>query len=240
MTFKTLSIGDLHGLDVWKKALFGKIYDMDNFDKIIFIGDYVDSFSVSPILQLHNLKILIELKIKYPSKIVLLYGNHDIHYSHYPKYRCTGFQSINYLNYMKLFNDNLNLFQLAYQYEDTIWTHAGIHKGWYNRNIKKYQTKHPEMNLAEILNSDFKLEKPWIFEIGKYRGGFSEVGGPLWLDRRILWKKPIENYHQIVGHTRISDGKGFKHIKYDKINASLTCIDVLEDQAPLFYIKEFK
>lgn len=235
---KTLSIGDLHGLDIWKKGLFGEIYDMDNFDKIIFIGDYVDSFTISPIIQINNLKTLIELKLKFPDKIILLFGNHDVHYSHYPKYRCTGFQTINYPDYMKLFLDNLELFQLSYQIQNTIWTHAGIHSGWYKQNIKKYHDKNSNLSLSEILNRDFKHEKNWIFQVGHRRGGSANMGGPLWLDRTLLWKKPLLGYHQIVGHTRIYDGNGIKEFQYND-NTKLTCIDVLDNEYAQFYIKEF-
>ena len=35
---KIISIGDLHGKDVWKQI------DPANYDKIIFVGDYTDDF----------------------------------------------------------------------------------------------------------------------------------------------------------------------------------------------------
>jgi predicted MPP superfamily phosphohydrolase len=234
---RTLSIGDIHGLNVWKKAVFGEIYNIDDFDKVIFVGDYVDSFNITPIEQIHNLRQIIELKKKYPEKVVLLIGNHCIQYMFFPKYRCSGFQAANYMDYYKLYNDNRELFQLSYQIQNTLWSHAGIHKGWYNQNIKKIHDK-SENTISEIINRDFWMQKPWIYQVGFIRGGASSVGGPLWLDRRMLWKKPLVGYHQIVGHTRISGG-GIKDYQLGS-ETRVTCIDVLEDGNPEFFIKEFE
>jgi len=191
------------------------------------------------------------LKKKYPDKIILLYGNHDIQYSHYPNYRCSGFQQRNHLDYMKLFQDNLDLFQMSYQIDNTLWSHAGVHIAWYNEYIKEYHDNNPEMTLSNILNNDFDNQKSYMFNIGKMRSGFSDVGGPLWLDRRQLWNKPLPGYHQIVGHTKITyDNRKYRigkkhpklirHFDIERINASLTCIDVLTESNPEFYTKEFE
>jgi predicted MPP superfamily phosphohydrolase len=231
--FKTISIGDIHGKDVWKEA----IIHIDSFDKVIFVGDYVDSFDVTGVVQKHNLLEIIELKKQYPNKVILLLGNHDVQYMHFPNYRCSGFQSVLSIDYTQIFRENRELFQAAYQIGNNIWTHAGIHIGWYNEYCKKYQELHPEMTLADILNHDYELNKPWIFVVGHLRGGRHNVGGPLWLDRRQLWNKPILDYHQIVGHTRITDGSGFKYNDNFNGDTSVTCIDLLEDESPQFYTK---
>lgn len=238
-TIKTLSIGDIHGLSVWKKALLGECYDMDNFDKIIFVGDYVDSFHISPVEQLANLNSIIEFKKAFPEKIILLLGNHDVQYMHFPKYRCSGFQAAIYPELHRIFNDNKNLFQLSYQIDNTIWTHAGIHRGWYNRYIKNIVENNPELTLSDILNDLYNKEDNCIFTVGIERGGMDRISGPLWIDRSLLWKKPISNYTQIVGHTRITDGRGIKINTISNKNAEVVFIDLLEDQYPIFYTKEF-
>jgi len=228
---RTISIGDLHGLDVWKKA----IEDINTFDKVIFVGDYVDSFDVSAVIQLHNLKEIIELKKEYPEKVVLLLGNHDVQYMNYPDNKCSGFQTIHQFDYTQLFRENRRLFQAAYQIENTLWTHAGVHIGWYNQYCKKYHDAHPEMTLADIINRDYELNRYWLYNVGYLRGGSSDVGGPFWLDSRNAWKKPIKDYHQIFGHTRISTGTIMKKDIND--DTSVTCIDVLEDGSPKFHLK---
>jgi predicted phosphodiesterase len=59
---KHVIIGDLHGRDVWKKV------DFQQFQKAIFLGDYVDSFKRSDKQILQNLKEIIALKKQHPKK----------------------------------------------------------------------------------------------------------------------------------------------------------------------------
>ena len=235
---RTLSIGDIHGKDVWKQATDGTIHHIDDFDKVIFVGDYVDSFHVPAVIQKRNLLDIIEFKKSYPDKVINLLGNHDVQYMHFPQYRCSGFQAPHAIDYTQIFRENRELFQLAYQIGNHLWSHAGVHRGWYNECCKKYHEGHPGISLAAVLNHDYERNNHWIYSVGYLRGGSSDTGGPLWLDRRNLWKKPLTDYHQIVGHTRITDGKGFKHNAEYRGDTSVTCIDLLEDESPQFYIKE--
>lgn len=229
---KTLSIGDLHGLNVWKT--FGDIPQLltapfePEYDKYIFVGDYTDSFSVSNVEILHNLKEIIDFKIKYLDHVILLWGNHDIQYlTSFQEHGCSGFRPEAYWDLHDLFIRNKHLFQLAFQYKNYLWTHAGIHKGWY-----KYQFPYKSANVADDLNKAFEKNMNCIFDVGYSRGGLQNVGGPLWADKTETWDKPLENFHQIVGHTRI---KEMIHRKID-INTSVTYIDCLEDGANTPYI----
>ena len=69
---KTISIGDIHGRDIWKNV------NPSKYDKIIFVGDYVDSFTISNTTILNNLLDIIEFKKSFKNKVILLLGNHDI------------------------------------------------------------------------------------------------------------------------------------------------------------------
>jgi predicted phosphodiesterase len=51
---KIASIGDIHGRNYWK--IFKSV--KDQYDKIIFIGDYVDSFNIDDNLIIKNLHLL--------------------------------------------------------------------------------------------------------------------------------------------------------------------------------------
>ena len=53
---KTLFLGDTHGRSVWKK-----IVEKENPDRVIFIGDYFDSFDIPGIEQIHNFKEIVDL-----------------------------------------------------------------------------------------------------------------------------------------------------------------------------------
>jgi len=67
---KIISVGDLHGNNIWKTI------DPELYDKIIFVGDYTDSFHLTDSAILDNLLDLIEFKKSYPDKVFLLLGNH--------------------------------------------------------------------------------------------------------------------------------------------------------------------
>jgi predicted MPP superfamily phosphohydrolase len=83
---KHIAIGDLHGRDTWQQV------NTKLYDKVIFLGDYVDSHTLSDLVILENLKKIIALKKRPPEKVVLLLGNHDAHYLHYPRFECSGFR----------------------------------------------------------------------------------------------------------------------------------------------------
>ena len=63
---KILTIGDLHGKDIWKKLT------MESYDKVIFIGDYCDSYDTTDEEMVHNLLDIIEYKKSNPKNIILL------------------------------------------------------------------------------------------------------------------------------------------------------------------------
>ena len=57
---KILAVGDLHGSDHWKTI------DPKKHDKIIFMGDYIDSFVFTDTEIVHNLKEVIQEMLDYP------------------------------------------------------------------------------------------------------------------------------------------------------------------------------
>ena len=83
---KVIAIGDLHGKDCWKEV------DFSRFDKVIFLGDYTDSFSETDEEIFTNLREIVHLKKTNREKFVLLLGNHDVQYLHFPYYNCSGFR----------------------------------------------------------------------------------------------------------------------------------------------------
>ena len=121
---KTISLGDIHGRDVWKSILFGSCYEYNTwriaveagapidwdgnmpflgYDKIIFVGDYVDSFDIPSSVILHNLREIIDLKQKLGDRMVLLLGNHDIQYF-VKDQRCSGHRPELQYDLEQLFN----------------------------------------------------------------------------------------------------------------------------------------
>ena len=227
---KIICIGDLHGKDVWKQV------NINKYDKIIFVGDYVDSYTQTNMQIKNNLLDLLQLKKDYSKKIILLLGNHDIQYLHYPEFRCTGFRVEMQPSLTIFFKENRNLFRVAYQIKKYLFTHAGISNSWYERYvkiIKKYlKICGTEYNLANILNAISQTKDHQIlYEVGPARGGpWGYCGGIVWADKNETQNNVILGYHQIVGHHPVSDITTTKQNK----NTSITHIDVLDKQTKFY------
>ncbi len=228
-TKKILTIPDLHGKPSWK-FIFDTIYD-----HIIFVGDFVDSFDMSDTTIFSNLQSIIDIKKLFPEKIILLWGNHEMQYLFNQEYQCSGYRPTMFTSLHFLLNDNRDLFQYAFQYKNYIWTHGGIHCGWWKYRFKGKDNE----NIADQLNNAFEQKQPKIykpnieplFDCGWDRGGSAKVGGPLWIDRRSLWEKGIHGYHQIVGHNIVPKIMTCKS-KKDGSVTFCDCLDEVED----FYI----
>ncbi len=121
-----------------------------DYDLIIFLGDYVDSFVLDDKSIISNFREIIRLKKKYPKKVKLLIGNHETSYL-FPAYRASGYRPSMAKIVVKLLTQNAGLFQLAYQLGNILWTHAGIHQGFYDLKIKSGIID-SDIDLAATLN----------------------------------------------------------------------------------------
>jgi predicted MPP superfamily phosphohydrolase len=226
---KLIAIGDLHGKDVWKQI------DESRFDKIIFTGDYVDSRNISPNQIIENLKYLIICKKLLPDKIVLLLGNHDIQYSEYPKYRCAGFNSKFQPVITTLFRDNYSLFQVAFQANNYLFTHAGLSNQYVQFNLTSFYDAiiRKEITAAELLNQIHQSHDQFVLHtVGPGRNGFDRFGGLTWADYNETRFNPLTGYHQVVGHSRVS-----QIITEGDQYTSITYIDVLDTETKFFEIE---
>ena len=232
---KTITIGDIHGSNKWKAIR------IVTFDKVIFVGDYVDDWPpVTDEQIMSNLLEIINLKKEHPDKIVLLVGNHDARYMFLNKmnnlHLCTGFRQSMAYALSDVFEENGKLFQMAYGHvhdgEEYLWTHAGIVDDWY---VNRFQYNLPEnireMPLHEKLNLMFDRYYKPLFDVGHMRGGDYRSGGPLWADRLELLYDPLPNLHQIVGHSKVRDIETYTK----EGNVSLTFVDVLHKKQAEFY-----
>lgn len=227
MTNNILAIGDIHGRSIWKDIIKHYI-NYERINKIVFVGDYVDSFDISADEQIKNLRDIINFKLQNKNSVELLIGNHDIQYylplTKLIMVKCSGFQEEKYFDYHNIFRNYKELFNISYQFKNYIFTHAGIHRGWYNYRFKEFHLENE--TLSQSLNREFHLENDVLFDCGYKRGGSFKSGGPLWADKSETYSKPLTGYHQIIGHTITSN------IKYYKKNSdtSVTYIDTQNTQ----------
>jgi predicted MPP superfamily phosphohydrolase len=196
---KLLAIGDLHGRSVWQTV------NPDEWDKIVFVGDYADSPERN-LDVVGNLEALIAFKKEFFEKVILLLGNHDLHYLFYPSYRCTGFKAKLQPALTKLYRDNQSLFLVAWQTQQHLFTHAGLSRMYFADLEKQLKNRFSVENgtlsdwIERIYSSEFSY---LLFSAGHRRGGYSMMGGPLWADASETRHDHLEEYHQVVGHTSI-------------------------------------
>lgn len=166
-----LIIGDIHGRKFWYKAkeLINEI------DKVIFLGDYLDPYTshenITQEEAIINFKEILEFTRTNKDKVILLYGNHCQFYLNKYK-RCCRHDYQNYDIINKLFIDNKDLFQYAFKFDKYLFTHAGVCSGWIEQN---------NLNLDEFTIVDYLNSNPEsLWQIGYSRGGNFMWGSPLW------------------------------------------------------------
>ena len=217
-----LIIPDVHGRPFWKDAVEKH---KDDCDKVIFLGDYLDEYPDENITRKQskeNFKEIINLKENNRDKVILLLGNHDLHYMHREFTRSSRYSSSNAYNYKQMFLSHESFFKIAH--EETIndkkylFTHAGVMKSWYERN-KEIIGELTTDNINKL--QGFRNGILSLAEVSKYRSWIGEESGsPLWSDVRekIDGEKSMIDHvipnedsyvkeydYQIFGHTQLTE-----------------------------------
>lgn len=228
MAKRILVIPDVHGRTFWKEPVNKYI---NHVDRIVFLGDYLDPYrdegeEHTPESVYVNLMEIIQLKLDNTEKVILLKGNHDQHYCSqrfYDLARGSRCDKINWDKYHKVFNQNKNLFQLAYLEVVNgipyVFTHAGLTVYWLNKvNSKVWGLSDRDISIANQgiidqinLLDDDGLGQEMLSIIGKSRSLFhgEKTGSVLWADiEEHPMAKPPEAYgldkvFQVFGHTRL-------------------------------------
>lgn len=217
---KHIIVGDLHGKDSWKEI------DIKKYDKVIFLGDYVDSFTISDLTIYQNLQDIIKFKKRNYNKVELILGNHDIQYLYFPMYKCSGFRPTMQQQLTSLFNNNKELFKVAYQKDNYLFTHAGATNVWYQEflNLPILTTiKDDKDTLADLFNKvDQTGQRKILHKAGHFRGGQGD-GGITWADKKETSTDMLAGYHQIVGHTPVDYKQSIEYT-----DRSVTYVDVLD------------
>ena len=214
---KTLVLGDTHGRSFWKLAV-----QIERPDRVIFIGDYFDSFDIGGLDQLNNFQDIIEFKKTGGCEVVMLIGNHDHHY--FPEVGDTGtsgFQALMSPSIQYVIDQNREHLQMAYRMGEFLFTHAGVSSIFMDKAFKDHSGWSLE-TVAEDLNNLFKY-KPKSFIFGEYcdptrytdPSGDDVNQSPIWIRPRSLMKANYDTLRkeviQVVGHTQKDkiDIKGF-------------------------------
>lgn len=202
---KIIAIGDTHGKNIWEKI----VEQEKDADKIIFMGDYWDSFTHDYTEQVRNFNKILEFKKNNWSKVKLLLGNHDYQYITKDE-RYSGFQDKYSLYIGKMVQDAINneAITLGYTSGDFVFTHAGVTEEWWNNNIGENGDLVRELNTLIKSNPDcLKFTPSSYFD----NTGDSITQSPIWVRPRALMSNAPEGLIQVVGHTKhkkltITDG----------------------------------
>lgn len=197
-----LIIPDVHGRQFWKEPLKE---GPDQWEKIVFLGDYIDPYPAEGITSeeaIEVLKEIVSLKKLWKDKIVLLMGNHDFGYM--PDFYKTGCDPCSRYDYYnakdikKIYEEAVvdDLLQLFYRYGQYVFSHAGIMKDW----VEKYCG--PAVTLDKLLENPEKATPQALWVVSRLRGGYERFGSPLWNDVRDF-KNDYPGIYQIFGHTQL-------------------------------------
>lgn len=226
-------IGDLHGSNIWKEFIKDT-----SIQKWIFLGDFVDSFDYDDKTILHNLIDLIQFQKLNPNNVVLLLGNHDLHYYDLRgAWRAGGFRETMMAQLNFLYQDGIknHIFKFFhFEQPNYLFTHAGVSRSWL-KSVKLLDTTAKiidwNAHITDILDKILKCRyRDTYYRIGTARNGWGS-GGPLWADKTETHFNLPPNIFQVVGHTKVSDIT--YHPKYDRndITESIIYIDCLEKQS---------
>jgi hypothetical protein len=191
---RQIVIGDIHGRTDWKRIL------QRSFDRVIFLGDYLDTHeSITPMEQLNNFREILKFR-ELNDNVILLIGNHDYHYFPGIEERYSGYQPTMRKSFEYELSEYKSLMQMCFvdEYEN-VFSHAGLTETWLN----DVGISAPSIySVVDQVNELFQ-HKPYKFSF--YHDDTSFCGDNIhqsciWVRPNSLWKDGI-NYNQIVGHT---------------------------------------
>ena len=221
---KIAIIPDVHGRQFWKVVREHK----DEFDKIVFLGDYVSPYPAEHISNekaIEALKEVVQFKKDNPDKVILLIGNHDLSYFNSNICECrTDWKNWDNLN--GIYFDNIKLFDLAWETKigdkRYFLSHSGVRKWWFEKWVKDKLFKWDEDELppAEKFNElfhaayddgrNFDLKSTHDLEralgiYSTYRGWDGwDYGSIVWADIREYGMGPeYDNVMFVCGHTQL-------------------------------------
>lgn len=192
---RTIAIGDIHGTQWWKK-----IVDSETYDKVIFMGDYFDSFSVPGEVQLNNFYSIVEFAINSGKEAILLVGNHEFHYmpeGGYDEY--SGYNARWAPHFATALQNNRDLLKPCHVDQGILYSHAGVTDPWLCRHkVRATTLKGIERAVCRLWET-----KPEAFRF--YPQDWTGTGnhplqGPLWVRPNTLLYEGVD-LTQVVGHT---------------------------------------
>lgn len=185
---KILVIPDVHGRDFWIEPC----QHIEEFDKIIFLGDYHDpySFQVSADTSRHRFRDeLLPFILEHKDKVICLLGNHD---GNYVIGEMADRMDRYHKDEIKRYLEQMDL-KLAYQEGKYLFTHSGVLPAWLQYN---------KITLKDVLDNTVPYEA--LVQVSPNRGGWDRCGSCIWGDvSEYFMSIKIPDVYQIFGHTQL-------------------------------------
>ena len=156
---KILICPDIHGRTFWLDACREK----DDFEKIVFLGDYVSPYpyeGISNSMAIEIFNEVLDFKKENPEKVVLLMGNHDFSNINTNICECRT-DHLNWSKLNRMYFDNIKSFDLAWETKigdkRYFFSHAGVRKGWFDMWVKNklFKWESDELPPADYFNNLF-------------------------------------------------------------------------------------
>jgi hypothetical protein len=204
---EAIVVGDLHG-DI---NLYKRIRSTFSGEKIILVGDLIDSFVFTRTEQCALLEeVLSDIDNCEERRIQCVRGNHEWSYLWPERMKCSGYSSSFSAHIMPLFY-KMYRDMPCYIFDDekgVLITHAGLSQRLLQQYIQREGiVKEDNFTLLEIKNFLEKecrnLDSGIVYNIGHSRGGADALGGIFWCDWFVDFV-PVEGITQIFGHTPVT------------------------------------
>ena len=201
---KILIIGDIHGRTFWKDAIEKHA---DECSKIIFLGDYLDPYPWEFITRkdaIRNFEDIIKYKQDNKDKVILLLGNHDLHYYDDHFRTRSRYDSSNAYHIKEDFRSHKSLFDMAYEEmingQRYLFTHAGVLNSWY----KAHKDLIGELTVENLNHlKDIKRGIEILTQVSSERGGMGRIGSMVWSDINEKGDtEDIDGIYQVFGHSQ--------------------------------------
>lgn len=199
-----LFVGDVHN----HLYIFDDVQRLDkeyNFDRIVFLGDYVDDWNTTNHDSLKTLKKVFDLKESNPDKYTFCLGNHEMSYLGFP---CSGHQSmLDDVVRLELIR-NIDKIDLYTEVEIGDTTYVCSHAGFTNAYICGVLDMYGEYKGVLEQFQENKLNSlQYLRYCSRNRGGYDPYSSFVWADRLELidsgYVEKMLMPNQIVGHSPV-------------------------------------
>ncbi len=193
---KICVLGDIHGLRGWQEIV---TLERERVDRFVFLGDYVDDKTQgsTPQEQADNLRNILKFADEFGA-VDLLVGNHDMQYAGGSLCNTPSAKLESLVRDMIVRGVEDGTLKVCAKHGNYLFSHAGVSRAW--------------MNLQGIINTseinDLFRKNIELVNLQTQNGKSSEDNifqSPLWIRAKNgLYKSPLHDITQVVGHTRKS------------------------------------